>query len=139
MLLLSPLADRISLAMTPVFVVFSRRVGRARRTARREAQASLASMGSITQETLSVSGVLLAKVFGRQAHEVERYREENASARPSFRSARRWSAARFFAVTQAFFGVSPALVYLVAGLQGAHGDGSRRGRSSPSPRCRRAC
>src|SRR5262249_26635571 len=28
----------------------------------------------------------------------------------------------FFAVTQAFFGVSPALVYLVAGLQGTHGD-----------------
>ena len=28
----------------------------------------------------------------------------------------------FFAVTQAFFGISPALVYLVAGLQGAHGD-----------------
>ena len=28
----------------------------------------------------------------------------------------------FFAVTQAFFGISPALVYLVAGLQGTHGD-----------------
>ena len=28
----------------------------------------------------------------------------------------------FFAVSQAFFGISPALVYLVAGLQGTHGD-----------------
>src|SRR5258708_8556803 len=27
-----------------------------------------------------------------------------------------------FAVTQAFFGISPAVVYLVAGLQGTHGD-----------------
>src|SRR5436305_8785516 len=56
----------VAAALTPVFVLFSRRVGRARRIARREAQASLASMGSITQETLSVLGILLAKVFGHQ-------------------------------------------------------------------------
>ena len=61
MLLLSPLLTAISLAATPVFVLFSRRVGRNRRRARRDAQASLAAMGSITQETLSVSGILLAK------------------------------------------------------------------------------
>src|SRR5690242_9569855 len=121
MLLLSPLLTAISLAVTPAFVLFSRRVGRARRTARREAQASLASMGSITQETLSVSGILLAKVFGRQAHEVARYRVENANqAELQVRQA--MVGRSFFAVTQAFFGISPALVYLVAGLQGAHGE-----------------
>src|SRR6201988_4993024 len=121
MLLLSPLLTAISLAVTPVFVLFSRRVGRARRKARREAQASLASMGSITQETLSVSGILLAKVFGRQQHEVDRYRAENANqANLQIRQA--IVGRSFFAVTQGFFGISPALVYLVAGLQGAHGD-----------------
>src|SRR6201996_9626660 len=121
MLLLSPLLTVISLAVTPVFVLFSRRVGRARRRARRDAQASLASMGSITQETLSVSGILLAKVFGRQEHEVDRYRAENANqADLQIRQAIVGRA--FFAVTQAFFGISPALVYLVAGLPGTHGD-----------------
>jgi ATP-binding cassette subfamily B protein len=121
MLVLSPLLTAISLAATPVFVLFSRRVGRARRIARREAQASLAVMGSITQETLSVSGILLAKVFGRQEHEVERYRAENANqARLQIRQA--IVGRSFFAITQAFFGISPALVYLVAGLQGTHGD-----------------
>jgi ATP-binding cassette subfamily B protein len=121
MLLLSPLLTAISLAATPVFVLFSRRVGRARRRARREAQVSLAAMGSITQETLSVSGILLAKVFGRQEHEVDRYREENANqAELQIRQA--IVGRSFFAVTQAFFGISPALVYLVAGLQGTHGD-----------------
>ena len=121
MLVLSPLLTAISLAVTPVFVLFSRRVGRARRSARRDAQASLASMGSITQETLSVSGILLAKVFGRQAHEVDRYRVENANqAELQVRQA--MVGRSFFAVTQAFFGISPALVYLVAGLQGTHGD-----------------
>src|SRR6201996_7568282 len=120
MLVLSPLLTAISLAATPVFVLFSRRVGRARRVARRDAQASLAAMGSITQETLSVSGILLAKVFGRQEHEVDRYRAENATqANLQIRQAIVGRA--FFAVTQAFFGISPALVYLVAGLQGPHG------------------
>ena len=121
MLVLSPLLTAISLAATPVFVLFSRRVGRARRIARREAQASLAAMGSITQETLSVSGILLAKVFGRQEHEVERYRAENAN-QASLQIRQAIVGRSFFAITQAFFGISPALVYLVAGLQGTHGD-----------------
>src|SRR5690349_12550179 len=121
MLLLSPLLTAISLAATPVFVLFSRRVGRARRKARRDTQASLASMGSITQETLSVSGILLAKVFGRRQHEVDRYRAENAhQAALQIRQA--IVGRSFFAVTQAFFGISPALVYLVAGLGLTHGD-----------------
>src|SRR6201986_4199400 len=121
MLVLSPLLTAISLAATPVFVLFSRRGGQARRKGRRDAQASLAAMGSITQETLSVSGILLAKVFGRQEHEVERYRAENAhQAELQIRQA--IVGRSFFAVTQAFFGISPALVYLVAGLQGTHGD-----------------
>ncbi len=121
MLLLSPLLTAISLVATPVFVLFSRRVGRARRTARRDAQASLAAMGSITQETLSVPGILLAKAFGRQEHEIDRYRAENANqANLQIRQA--IVGRSFFAVTQAFFGISPALVYLVAGLQGTHGD-----------------
>ena len=121
MLVLSPLLTAISLAATPVFVLFSRRVGRARRRARRDAQASLAAMGSITQETLSVSGILLTKVFGRQEHEVDRYRAENAN-QADLQIRQAITGRSFFAVTQAFFGISPALVYLVAGLQGAHGD-----------------
>ena len=121
MLLLSPLLTAISLAATPVFVLFSRRVGRARRKARRDAQASLAAMGSITQETLSVSGILLAKVFGRQEHEVDRYRAENAN-QADLQIRQAIVGRSFFAVTQSFFGISPALVYLVAGLQGTHGE-----------------
>ena len=121
MLVLSPLLTAISLAATPAFVLFSRRVGRARRKARRDAQASLAVMGSITQETLSVSGILLAKVFGRQEHEVDRYRAENAN-QADLQIRQAITGRSFFAVTQAFFGISPALVYLVAGLQGTHGN-----------------
>jgi ATP-binding cassette subfamily B protein len=87
--------------------------------------------GSITQETLSVSGILLAKGFGRQAHEVERYSDENAhQAELQIRQA--MVGRSFFAVTQAFFGVSPALVYLVAGTSCSRcrSTSSRRWRCS---------
>jgi ATP-binding cassette subfamily B protein len=116
MLILSPILTALSVAIVPVFVVFSNRVGHTRRSARRETQVSLAEMSAITQETLSVSGVLLAKVFGRQDREIDRYQTENA--RQADLQVRQAMTGRgFFALTQAFFGISPALLYLVAGLE----------------------
>jgi ATP-binding cassette, subfamily B, bacterial len=116
MLILSPILTALSVAVVPVFVVLSNRVGRTRRRARNATQVSLAEMSAITQETLSVSGILLAKVFGRQDREIDRYQAENA--RQADLQVRQAMTGRgFFAVTQAFFGISPALLYLVAGLE----------------------
>ena len=78
MLILSVPLTALSLLLVPVFVVLAHRVGSQRRSARRETQISLAEMSAITQESLSVSGILLAKVFGRQQREIDRYRAENA-------------------------------------------------------------
>jgi ATP-binding cassette subfamily B protein len=123
MLILSPILTALSVAVVPVFVVLSNRVGRTRRRARSATQVSLAEMSAITQETLSVSGVLLAKVFGRQDREIARYRTENA--RQADLQVRQAMTGRgFFAVTQAFFGISPALLYLVAGLEIHNGHSS---------------
>jgi ATP-binding cassette subfamily B protein len=122
MLILSPVLTALSVAVVPVFVVLSNRVGRTRRAARRETQISLAEMSAITQETLSVSGILLAKVFGRQDREIDRYQTENA--RQADLQVRQAMTGRgFFALTQAFFGISPALLYLVAGLEIHAGQG----------------
>jgi ATP-binding cassette subfamily B protein len=122
MLILSPILTALSVAVVPVFVVLSNRVGRTRRAARRETQISLAEMSAITQETLSVSGILLAKVFGRQDREIDRYQTENA--RQADLQVRQAMTGRgFFALTQAFFGISPALLYLVAGLEIHAGQG----------------
>jgi ATP-binding cassette subfamily B protein len=116
MLVLSPTLTLLSVAIVPVFVVLSNRVGRTRREARRETQVSLAEMSAITQESLSVSGVLLSKVFGRQDRETDRYGAENArQANLQVRQA--MTGRGFFAVTQSFFGIAPALLYLVAGLE----------------------
>src|SRR6266508_3872410 len=42
-----------------------------------DTQQSLADLTSITEETLSVSGILLSKAFGRQRHEIDRFQGEN--------------------------------------------------------------
>ncbi len=116
MFILSVPLTLLSLVVVPVFVVLSNRVGRRRRAARRETQVSLAEMSAITQETLSVSGVLLSKVFGRQEREIGRYRDENAR-QASLQVRQAMVGRSFFALTQGFFGLAPALVYLVAGIQ----------------------
>jgi len=122
MLILSPTLTLLSVAIVPVFVLLSNRVGRTRRAARRQTQVSLAEMSAITQESLSVSGVLRSKVFGRQDREIDRYGAENA--RQADLQVRQAMTGRgFFAVTQAFFGIAPALLYLVAGLE-LHGGSS---------------
>ena len=78
MVVLSWQLTAVSLVLVPLFLVLTNHVGRARRAVAARTQASMADMSATTQETLSVSGILLAKVFDRQGDEVARYREENA-------------------------------------------------------------
>jgi ATP-binding cassette, subfamily B, bacterial len=99
------------------------RVGRVRRKIAGRTQESLSDMTAITEESLSVSGVLLAKVFNRQAHEVERYRAENAR-QVDLQVRQAMTGQSFFAVVQTFLGVTPALVYLVAGFLVVAGSGA---------------
>ena len=115
MLVLSWQLTALSLAMTPVFVFLTYRAGRVRRRVTAQAQDSKAEMSAITQETLSVSGVLLSKVFGRRKEEITRFREENR--RLANLAIRQEMVGRtLWAVVGAFFSSAPALVYLVAGL-----------------------
>ena len=104
----------LSLAVVPVFVYLTWRVGRVRRRISRETQESLAELSALTEETLSVSGILLAKVFDRRRAAVERYRSENL--RLAGLQVRQQMVGRgFFALVQSFFAITPALIYLVAG------------------------
>jgi ATP-binding cassette, subfamily B, bacterial len=110
----------MSLCLLPVFLILTNRVGRVRRAIATVTQESRAEMSAITEETLSVSGVLLTKVFHRQQSEIERFGEENR--RLAELSIRQTMIGRaFFGGVSAFFSILPVLVYLVAGLQHAHG------------------
>jgi len=67
----------LSLALLPVFVYITYRVGSLRRELSKSTQRSMADMTALTQETLSVSGILLTKTFGRQEQSSQRFRHEN--------------------------------------------------------------
>lgn len=115
MLILSWQLTVLSLGLLPFFLWFTYKVGKARQEVAANTQRSLAEMTAITQETLSVSGILLTKVFGRQPYETSRFRGEND--RLANLEIRQQMVGRyFFAIVQIFFSITPALVYLVAGV-----------------------
>jgi ATP-binding cassette subfamily B protein len=104
----------ISLALLPVFLYITYRVGNVRREISKSTQKSMADMSVLVEETLSVSGVLLTKVFGRQAQAAERFHTENqrlANLELRQQMVGRW----FFMLVSTFFSITPAVVYYVAG------------------------
>ena len=114
MLLLSWQLTVLSLFMMPFFIWLTTKVGKARKEVARNTQKSLAELTAITEETLSVSGILLSKAFGRQRYEISRFRDENAKL-SGLQLKQQMIGRSFFATISVFFSITPALVYLVAG------------------------
>jgi ATP-binding cassette subfamily B protein len=120
MILLSWQLTVLSLFMLPFFVWLTYKVGKARQQVAASTQQSLAEISAITEETLSVSGILLTKAFGRQEYETKRFHEENE--RLAGLSIRQQMIGRsFFAIVGIFFSITPALVYLVVGIVNQRG------------------
>ncbi|MGH7881811.1 MAG: ABC transporter ATP-binding protein [Candidatus Dormibacteraceae bacterium] len=112
----------LSVALVPIFVVVVRRIGAIRKQIAHQAQESKADLTAMTEETLSVSGVLLTKVFDRQGDERERFRQENQKlAKLSIREVMVGQTS--FALIGGFFSILPALVYMLAGLTMHYGWG----------------
>ena len=122
MVLLSWQLTLVSVALLPLFVLLQVQVGRVRRRIAARTQTSLSEMSSITQESLSVSGVLLAKIFNRQPFEIARYQAENET-QAALQVRQAMTGQMFFATVGTFFGITPALVYLVAGLTAGGSSG----------------
>jgi ATP-binding cassette subfamily B protein len=104
-----------TLALLPLFVLLARRVGRQRKAIASHRQGAMSDISSLVQESLSVSGILLAKTMGRGndlAGDFERESERLAELEVSSRMAGRW----VMASIQTSFIVMPALVFLFAGL-----------------------
>lgn len=114
MLVLSWQLTVITLFLMPLFVVMQFRVGRVRQRLARRTQESLSEMTAITEEALSVSGILLAKVFNRADSEVSRYRDANRR-QTRLQVEQAMTGRTFFAVVQTFFAITPALIYLFSG------------------------
>jgi len=123
MLVLSWQLTLLSLCVVPVFIYMTYRVGKARRQITSSTQKTMANLSALTEETLSVSGVLLSKVFAREQTGIDQYRAENRRL-AELQVRQQMTGRGFFAIVQTFFSVSPALVYLVAGLVIAGGGGT---------------
>jgi ATP-binding cassette subfamily B protein len=104
----------IAVIMMPILVIVQRRVGQVRARIAGETQESLSELTSITQETLSVSGILLSKSFNRQRTESARYADENRN-QVRLQVRRAMSGQGFFAVVQVLMSSVPAVIYLVSG------------------------
>ena len=104
----------IAVVLMPILVFVQRRVGQVRARIAGETQESLSELTAITQETLSVSGILLSKSFNRQRSESARYADENRN-QVRLQVRRAMSGQGFFAVVQVLMASVPAVIYLVAG------------------------
>ena len=110
-----------ALALLPLFVWLTKRVGAQRKKVTAERQASLADVSSIVQESLSVSGILLGKTMGRTDDLAERFSGESrrlADLEVRSRMTGRW----MMASIQMTFAIMPALVYWFAGWSIANGS-----------------
>jgi ATP-binding cassette subfamily B protein len=115
MLLLNWQLTIIALVLMPLLVIAQRKVGQVRARIATKTQESLSDMTAITQETLSVSGILLSKSFSRQAAETGRYADEN-STQIRLQVQQQMSGQWFFAMVSIFLSSIPAIVYLAAGF-----------------------
>jgi len=109
-----------SFAILPLFVWMTRRVGRVRKALAATMQGSLADISTLVEESLSVSGVLLAKTMGQTGDLTRRFSDESrrlADLELRQRMAGRW----MMATIQATFAIMPALMYGIAGYGMARG------------------
>ena len=121
MLLIDWRLTALSLGVLPFFMYLTYRVGKVRRSISTATQESLADLSAATEETLSVSGMLLSKTFGQQATAIARFRGLNQRlARLQIRQAMvgRW----FFMIIGTIFSITPAFTYWLAATLASHGD-----------------
>ena len=111
----------VAIAIFPLFLLPTRRVGVILRDIARKAMEYNANMNTLMNETLNVNGALLVKLFGRQADEVQRFSQINAQVRAI--GVRRALVGRWFFLGLGIVGsIGSALVFWWGGrlaLQGA--------------------
>ncbi len=104
----------LGVAVLPLFLLPTRRIGRKLRELRRESMVLNAEMNATMNETMNVSGALLVKLFGREGYEQERFSADARSVREiGIQQAvvMRW----FFMLLGVVSAIGTAVVYLVGG------------------------
>ena len=113
----------VGIAIIPLFIIPTRSAGKTRWELTRDAQEVSDEVNGILNETMSVSGQLLVKLFGREEREYARY--EDANRRMIALNIKESMAGRWFRVAlSTFTSIGPMLLYLVGGILLLRGDSS---------------
>lgn len=115
MFYLSPLLALTSFIFVPIFIFFALKVGNARRKSLKATQQSLASLTGLMQETLSISGILLIKTFGRKELAQKQFEAKNQQLTELSMYQQmlgRW----FFMLINTFITLIPVILYVAAGF-----------------------
>ena len=111
----SPLLATIGIVVVPLFILPTKRVGKRRWEITLESRKHNDDINQILNETLSVSGQLLSKLFVTENYEFDRYQEANKQMiRLNIKEsmAGKW----FRVVINVFTNIGPMLIYLVGGI-----------------------
>ena len=105
----------VGMVIVPVFTIPTRSAGKRRWSITKESQQVNDEVNGILNETLSVSGQLLVKLFGKEKYEYDRY--EQANRRMIGLNIKESMAGRWFRVVlTTFTSIGPMLIYLVGGI-----------------------
>ncbi|NIK67195.1 ABC transporter ATP-binding protein [Paenibacillus sp. BK720] len=111
----------LGMVVVPLFLFPTRKMGRVRWKIAKETQEKMSEQNHIIQETLSISGYLLMKLFTKERKEYEGFRAVNAeSTRLQIREsmAGRW----FMMLLSTFTTIGPMLIYLYGGYLYIQGE-----------------
>lgn len=105
----------VGIAVIPLFIIPTRSAGKTRWSITTESQACSDEINGILNETMSVSGQLLVKLFGMEEVEYNKY--EEANKRMVKLNIREGMAGRWFRVAlSTFSSIGPMLLYLAGGV-----------------------
>ncbi|WP_265525123.1 ABC transporter ATP-binding protein [Paenibacillus sp. JDR-2] len=111
----------LGMVVVPLFLFPTRKMGRVRWKIAKETQEKMSEQNHIIQETLSISGYLLMKLFTKERKEYEGFKAVNAeSTRLQIREsmAGRW----FMMLLSTFTTIGPMLIYLYGGYLYIQGE-----------------
>ncbi|MGO4107037.1 ABC transporter ATP-binding protein [Paenibacillus sp. YAF4_2] len=111
----------LGMLVVPLFIMPTRKMGRVRWNIAKQTQEKMSDQNHIIQETLSISGYLLMKLFTKEQKEFDGFKAVNAeSTRLQIREsmAGRW----FMMVLSTFTTIGPMLIYLYGGYLFIQGE-----------------
>lgn len=111
----------LGVLVIPLFVMPTRKMGNVRWKLAKQTQEKFSEQNQVIQETLSISGYLLMKLFTKESTEYANFKQINSEAtRLQIREsmAGRW----FMMVLSTFTSIGPMLIYLYGGILFIQGE-----------------